>query len=257
MALRCPSSRRPRCPRWPPPANCPARRTPRSTGASSKAPSSASSAASTPPCANINALAPEIEKLTGINLTVEQIAWDAYAQKVQLDLGSPQPQYDMFLCNGGDFDWAYGPSGNLSEIQQFLDDAALTDQAWYDLADVDPKIVAAASWDGVPDHRQGTGKPHVVPFMSESYMLSYRDDILQKHNVTPPTTLEELLVAAKAVYDGEGGSFPRLLGRAPTPTAASSLRCSSTCCRTTAPATSTPTAIRCWPPMPAFASTTS
>ena len=156
----------------------------------------------------VEKMVPEFQELTGIKVTVEQIAWDAYQQKTMLDLGSPDPQYDCFLCNGFQFNWRWGPTGLISEVHEFLEDPNLTDKEWYDLEDVDPKIVAAATWDGVPGHKAGTGNLYVVPFMSETFILAYRDDLFQKYGLEAPTTVEEIIPAAEAIYEGEGGQIP-------------------------------------------------
>lgn len=166
-----------------------------------------------PASAALQTVVGDFEALTGIKVEVEQISWDAYFQKVQLDLSSPDPQYDLFLANGGDFDWLYGPTGSVSTIDTFLNDPTLTDLAWFDLNDVDPKVLAAASWDGVAGHPAGTGSAHVVPFMSESYMVTARQDILEKYGLSLPTTLEEVRDAAKIIHEGEGGNVAGFAAR--------------------------------------------
>lgn len=148
-------------------------------------------------------MAPEFEALTGIKVTVEQIAWTAYNQKRQIDLSSNDPQYDAYLANDGQFDWVFGPAGLLADPNEFITDPKLTDQAWYDLQDVSPKLMAAASWDGKAGHKAGTGSRWVIPFMSESFILAYRNDLFQKYNLKVPTSLEEIVGAAKAISDGE------------------------------------------------------
>lgn len=166
-----------------------------------------------PASSALQSVVADFEQLTGIKVEVEQISWDAYFQKVQLDLSSPAPQYDMFLANGGDFDWLYGPTGSISNIDQFLNDPALTDLDWYDLDDVDSKVLSAASWDGVPGHPAGTGNTFVVPFMSESYMVAARQDILDKYDLSLPQTLEEARDAAKIIHEGEGGQMAGFAAR--------------------------------------------
>ena len=166
-----------------------------------------------PASAALQSVVADFEQLTGIKVEVEQISWDAYFQKVQLDLSSPDPQCDTFLANGGDFDWLYGPTGSISNIDQFLNDPKLTDLDWYDLDDVDSKVLAAASWDGQPGHPAGTGNTYVVPFMSESYMIAARQSILDKYGLTLPSTLEEVRDAAKTIQEGEGDAMAGFAAR--------------------------------------------
>lgn len=151
----------------------------------------------------VQTMVPEFQALTGIGVTVEVVAWDAYNQKRQFDLSSSEPQYDAFLANDGQFDWLFGPAGQLADPNEFINDPKLTDQAWYDLQDVSPKLMAAASWDGVPGHKVGTGKRWVIPYMQQSSILAYRDDLFQKYNLAAPKTLEDVVTAAKAITDGE------------------------------------------------------
>jgi len=136
-------------------------------------------------------------------VTVEVIAWAAYNQKRQFDLSSSEPQYDAYLANDGQFDWLFGSAGQLADPNEFINDPKLTDKAWYDLQDVSPKLMAAASWDGVPGHKVGTGTRWVIPFMQQSSILAYRDDLFQKYNLAMPTTLEDVVTAAKAISEGE------------------------------------------------------
>ncbi len=151
----------------------------------------------------VQAMVPEFQALTGIGVTVEVIAWDAYNQKRQFDLSSSAPQYDAYLANDGQFDWLFGPAGQLADPNEFINDPKLTDKAWYDLQDVSPKLMAAASWDGVPGHKVGSGKQWVIPFMQQSSILAYRDDLFQKYKLVVPKTLEDVVTAAKAISEGE------------------------------------------------------
>lgn len=147
---------------------------------------------------------PEFEALTGITVTMENVAWEVYLQKLTLDLGSPEPQYDCYLGNGYHFYWTYGQSGSVATVDEFLEDSAITDLDWYDLDDIDPKLMAAAKWDGIAGHKVGAGSQFTIPFMSEAKVLAYRDDLFQKYDLEVPTTVEEVLPAAKAIYEGEG-----------------------------------------------------
>jgi multiple sugar transport system substrate-binding protein len=149
-------------------------------------------------------MAPQFEELTGIKVNVEQIDWNVWAQKLQLDLASNTPQYDTFMTVFAN-DWQYGSAGLLTEISQFIDDPKLTDKDWWNLNDVSPGLLASAKWDGVAGHKLGEGKLYSIPYVVETYILGYRDDLFQKYNLKVPTTLDEVLPAAKAIAQGEKG----------------------------------------------------
>jgi ABC-type glycerol-3-phosphate transport system substrate-binding protein len=57
----------------------------------------------------------------------------------------------------------------------------------------------------VAGHKLGTGKLYTIPYVVETYILGYRDDLFQKYNLKVPTTLDEVVVAAKAIGEGEKG----------------------------------------------------
>lgn len=147
-------------------------------------------------------IAPEFEDLTGIKVTVEQAAWQVFAQKRELDLATNSPEYDTSMEMFAN-DWQYGPAGLMADINQFIEDPKLTDKSWLDLADFSPGIIASSKWDGVPGHRLGTGKQYCIPYVIETYILGYRDDLFKKYNLTVPTTLDQVAPAAKAIAEGE------------------------------------------------------
>ncbi len=150
-------------------------------------------------------MAPEFEELTGIKTTVEQVAWQVWGQKIQLDLGSSSPQYDTFMTLFAN-DWKYGSAGLLAEMDPFINDPKLTDKEWLDLGDVSPGIMASAAWDGVAGHKLGTGKKYCLPYLIETYILGYRADLFEKYNLKVPTTVEEIVAPAKAIAEGEKAS---------------------------------------------------
>ena len=147
-------------------------------------------------------MAPEFEELTGIKVTVEQIAWQTFSQKIKLDLGSNDPQYDTFMAMFA-LDWEYGSAGVIADLDQFINDPKLTDKDWLDLQDISPGIMASARWDNQPGHRLGSGKIYSIPYIIETYILGYRDDLFKKYNLKVPTTLDEVVPAAKAIAEGE------------------------------------------------------
>jgi multiple sugar transport system substrate-binding protein len=147
-------------------------------------------------------IAPEFEELTGIKVNVEQIAWQTFSQKFQLDLSSPSPQYDTAMAMFA-LDWQYGSAGLLADLDPMINDPKLTDKEWLDLQDISPGLLASARWTGKPGDRLGTGKIFSIPYVVETYLLGYRADLFEKYKLTVPKTVEELVPAAKAIHEGE------------------------------------------------------
>jgi multiple sugar transport system substrate-binding protein len=150
-------------------------------------------------------IAPEFEELTGIKVNVEQIAWQTFSQKFQLDLSSPNPQYDTAMAMFA-LDWQYGSAGLLADLDPMINDPKLTDKEWLDLQDVSPGIMASARWSGKPGDKIGQGKIYSVPYIVETYILGYRADLFEKYNLKVPKTVDDLVPAAKAIAEGEKAS---------------------------------------------------
>ena len=169
--------------------------------------------ASHPSSEMVATMAPAFTALTGIEVETEIIAWDLFFQKIVLEFGSPEPQYDLVLANDGDVDWSFGPAGVLAPVNEFLDDANLTDKKWFDYEDISPGYIAASKWDGIPGHQAGTGPSFLIPAQGESYCFAYRDDLMQKYGLNPPTTLEDIASVAKVIKEGEGDSISAYAAR--------------------------------------------
>ncbi|HEY0238264.1 MAG TPA: extracellular solute-binding protein [Friedmanniella sp.] len=93
------------------------------------------------------------------------------------------------------FEYANGPTLDMIRAGQVLD---LTDVLGDAAAQFSKPVLAATSWEG-----------HVwaIPQTVDMQMLFYRKSVLEKAGVAPPTTLAELITAAKAVTTKDMGGF--------------------------------------------------
>lgn len=139
--------------------------------------------------------ATEFYKLSGIKVTIEQIAYSELKNKMMLDISSPDGAYDMvatteyWLSEFSEGDW-------LADMNQFVNDPALYDES-FDFEDITASVIEANSIDG---------KLLAMPWKFNGQLLVYRNDLID----TPPTTWEEYLELAKQYTDGSmaGVSLP-------------------------------------------------
>lgn len=79
-----------------------------------------------------------------------------------------------------------------------------------DIGDYFTKADRDAYFKGTIDTVTYKGKVYGVPWMVDGGLLYYRKDLLDKYNVKPPETWDELIAACKTILDGEKN--PKLVG---------------------------------------------
>ena len=114
--------------------------------------------------------------------------------------------------------WQYVPPNWILPLDDFLNNPKLTDQAWFKLDDFYPALIAANRWNGKTGGGVGEGPLYSIPVLEESYILAYRKDIFDQYNIKVPTTLEEMVEAARLVKKNAG--IPGIVARG-TPSVAS------------------------------------
>jgi multiple sugar transport system substrate-binding protein len=136
----------------------------------------------------ITRLRPEFMELTGIDLRMELGGESELSRSLsdQLAAGSPSP--DVFMVP------SYGQAtaaGWLEPLDDYLEDPARTDAAWYRLDDVYPSAMEFV-------RRRGT--TYGLPVTAEAQTTIYRTDLIDP----PPATFEEVLEAARRAKDRAG-----------------------------------------------------
>ncbi|MFO1291785.1 MAG: sugar ABC transporter substrate-binding protein [Rubrivivax sp.] len=142
---------------------------------------------------------------TGIKVERDKMQYLRMKDRQVLEMGKPR---------GGDFDvvtyvvmWKteYVAKKLIEDLTPYLAHPTLADPAW------DQKDLITAYWEnialvgGPKGYLAGPGaRPYGVPFGAETSVLGYRVDLLQKHNLKPPQTYEQLLAACRLMKDKEG-----------------------------------------------------
>jgi len=148
-------------------------------------------------------LIPEFEALTGIKVEYLILPEQEYFTKLVADLSTQRGEFTVIMC-GPMRNWQYATGGWIMPLDPFLSDPKLTDQAWYKLEDFFPGLIAANRWNGKSGGGVGEGPLYSIPVLSESYTLSYRKDIFDQHKIKVPTSMEEMVEAARQVKKNAG-----------------------------------------------------
>jgi multiple sugar transport system substrate-binding protein len=133
------------------------------------------------------AVTPEFTRLTGIEVTFEVIPPREMREKAVLDLGARTANYashtadPMFLP-------LYAANNWVEPLDLFLDDAKLTDRAWFALEDIVPL------WRRANTVR---GRLWGMPVEGEVTIHIYRKDVYDRLGLRPPETLDELRETAR------------------------------------------------------------
>jgi len=134
-----------------------------------------------------------LEADTGIKLTIELLYEDQLRQKLPLTLRSDPGAVDGFFTLPSWDGAAFSRARWYAPLEPLIS-SDLTAPDW-DLADFFPNILNI--------HRQN-GQLHGIPISTEVQALFYNKEMLAAKGVAPPTTLETLIAAAKALNDSAG-----------------------------------------------------
>ena len=146
---------------------------------------------------NLITLQPQFEALTGVKLRFEKVPPGQIRQKALLDLSSKTATYATHAA-----DPMYYPlyvSNNWVEpLDKYLDDATLTDKAWFNHDDI---IKAWRDADSIG------GKPYGIPYDGEVTVQVYRKDLYDAKGLKPADTYDQLVANAKALTDASTRTY--------------------------------------------------
>src|SRR4030095_3090808 len=140
---------------------------------------------------NLISLQPQFEALTGIKLRFEKVPPGQIRQKALLDLSSKTATYATHAADPMYYP-LYVSNKWVDPLDKYLDDAALTDAAWFKYDDI---IKAWRDADSVD------GKPYGIPYDGEVTVQVYRKDLYDAKRLKPADTYEQLSPNAKALHD--------------------------------------------------------
>lgn len=139
---------------------------------------------------------PAFEELTGIKVQWEMLPEDQWRQKVKVEHLSGTTDLNSFLSYWGQEGLQFYQSGWYTDLKPLMDDPNMTnpDFNWDDYTD---NLRAAAVVDGqipiIPD--RGSALP----------ILYYRRDLFEQFELEKPETWDDVMNAAKTIFEGTAG----------------------------------------------------
>jgi ABC-type glycerol-3-phosphate transport system substrate-binding protein len=133
----------------------------------------------------------EFEALTGIKVRIEKVPPGQIRQKAMLDLSSKTATYATHAADPMYYP-LYVANKWVEPLDKYLNDATLTDPAWFRYDDILPAWRDADSVDG---------KPYGIPYDGEVTVQVYRKDLYDAKGLKPAETYDQLLANAKALND--------------------------------------------------------
>ena len=140
---------------------------------------------------NLISLQPQFEALTGIKLRFEKVPPGQIRQKAVLDLSSKTATYATHAADPMYYP-LYVANKWVDPLDRYLNDAALTDRAWFNYDDILKAWRDADSIDG---------KPYGIPYDGEVTVQVYRKDLYAAKGLKAADTFDELVANAKALHD--------------------------------------------------------
>jgi multiple sugar transport system substrate-binding protein len=146
---------------------------------------------------NLIGLAPQFEALTGVKLRFEKVPPGQIRQKAMLDLSSKTATYATHAADPMYYS-LYVSNKWVEPLDKYLNDATLTDPAWFKYDDI---IKAWRDADSID------GKPYGIPYDGEVTVQVYRKDLYDAKGLKPAETLEQLVANAKALTDANARTY--------------------------------------------------
>src|SRR3982751_771215 len=140
---------------------------------------------------NLISLQPQFEALTGVKLRFEKVPPGQIRQKALLDLSSKTATYATHAADPMYYP-LYVSNKWVEPLDKYLNDATLTDKAWFNYDDI---IKAWRDADSID------GKPYGIPYDGEVTVQVYRKDLYDAKGLKPAETYEQLVANAKALTD--------------------------------------------------------
>ena len=140
---------------------------------------------------NLITIAPQFEALTGIKVRFEKVPPGQIRQKAMLDLSSKTATYATHAADPMYYP-LYVSNQWVDPLDRYLNDASLTDPAWFQYDDI------LKAW---RDADTIGGKPYGIPYDGEVTVQVYRKDIYDAKGLKPADTLDQFVQNAKAVHD--------------------------------------------------------
>ena len=146
---------------------------------------------------NLISLQSQFEALTGITLRFEKVPPGQIRQKALLDLSSKTATYATHAADPMYYP-LYVSNKWVEPLDRYLNDATLTDPAWFKYDDIIKAWRDANSMDG---------KPYGIPYDGEVTVQVYRKDLYDAKGLKPADTYDQLVSNAKALTDANARTY--------------------------------------------------
>jgi multiple sugar transport system substrate-binding protein len=146
---------------------------------------------------NLIGLAPQFEALTGIKLRFEKVPPGQIRQKALLDLSSKTATYATHAADPMYYP-LYVSNKWVEALDPYLNDASLTDPAWFKVDDIIKAWRDADSMDG---------KLYGMPYDGEVTVQVYRKDLYAAKGLKAAETYDELVSNARALTDPNARTY--------------------------------------------------
>ena len=150
----------------------------------------------------------EFVELTGIQVTYDIFPEDEYFDKVTVTLSSKSSEYSVFMTGAYQV-WQYAPPGYMEDLKPYMSDPNKTGPEW-DQADIFQNLLDSLAWNLKVGDPLGTedAKQWALPWAFETNTLIYRKDIFDKHGLTPPKDMPELVELCAKLKELEPDMYP-------------------------------------------------
>ncbi len=150
----------------------------------------------------------EFTEKTGIQVTFDVFPEDEYFDKVTVSLSSKSPEYSVFMTGAYQV-WQYAPPGFMADLKPYMADPEKTGPEW-DQEDIYKNLLDSLAWNLKPGDPLGTedAKQWALPWGFETNTMIYRKDIFDKHGLTPPKDMPELLELCAKLKELEPDMYP-------------------------------------------------
>lgn len=144
----------------------------------------------------------DFERLSGINVVYIVYPEDMYFAKLNQAFETGVAKPDVYMI-GPYLVWEFAPRNWMEPLDRFVADTART-RSSYDIDDFFPGIIGSFRWDKRAGSQLGAGPLWAMPIGFEASAVTYNREVLARHRLSPPSSLEELLETGKALNHFDG-----------------------------------------------------
>jgi multiple sugar transport system substrate-binding protein len=135
----------------------------------------------------------EFTEATGIRVVIEELGTDAMSNKIAVEFNAKSPTMDVLYVRPLNETKLFGLNGWAADLHPYVDkDAA------FDVKDFVDATIQSLTFEG---------RLLGLPTTTEHQILYYRKDILEKHGLKVPTTLDEMMAVAAKIHDPANGFY--------------------------------------------------